>query len=229
MRSAPSCEMEAMIASARSVALHYAKDLLPDCEREDCACDACLKLQLKAQVNDQFAQRLQSSTAFVRHCVRQFVIDYARELGRHHVAPLAPSPGGSDIQVDWDPEDPRDLLKDAFNLIAFWQQIAGVSSRLSMCSRDILWLRYSNGLSLEAIAARMRMHPDAVSQSIKRSLKSVCSECDRMGVSRGDLSFDPPHDTYVYLLARLNYFRVELRNTLKIIARLRQIWSVEIR
>jgi len=223
MSSAPSCETESTIASAHTTALCYSKRVLPDCEREDCACDLTLLLRLKAGADNQFALRLKSSTALMRHCARLFVIDRARELRRLQEVSLSDDVDRVGGHVLSEIADRSDAQNHTLNREAFWQHFAAVSANLPERSRHILLRHYRDGLSHAEIAADSGISVDAISQTISRALKSIRFECDRQGVKRADLAdpvSTPP--TPVYAAGDFKPMRIDFKAVRKIILNLCQ-------
>src|SRR5438105_801550 len=101
-------------------ALQFARRLLPETRREDCAADFRLHMRLKAGSDARLMHWCTKNPAYIVHCARHYIVDCARRLGRHPETSLSDDVNSPGEPVNWDLPDNRIHLDDGLNREAFW-------------------------------------------------------------------------------------------------------------
>ncbi len=178
--------MQHELWSCYHIALQYAKRYLPEGEWENCASDFRLHIRSKAGSDSQLKIWCETSQAYLNHCARCYVIDFARKLGNRRYISIYHRLDEELEFLEWDIPDFRNLPVTSLYADEFWVQIAALSMRLPKRSRDFLKLHYRHGFSHSEIASNTGLKVNAVSQILSRALKTIKVNCTMQGVIEQD-------------------------------------------
>lgn len=165
--------MEELFAALESPLLNYARRLVGDFSiAEDLVQEAFMKLH--AQFND-----VREPRRWLYRTVHNLAVNHLRQAGK--IVPLNPPPR-DDAPADHEPADPKPLPDEEILRLEGVGQVRLSLKTLDEREREIIYLKFDEGLSYKAISARTGLSVGHVGYLLHHALKAIADELAKHGI-----------------------------------------------